>query len=382
MTCTSILRRVSVAVRHGALVAAAAVISLNTTAFAQDSQFGAPGSPVKLVVGYQPYGTENLDSIVMKEKQLWKKYLPAGSTVDMEVALQGSIIVNNMLAGKQQIGYMGDMPSIISTTKEKVGDVRIVAVNSIDPMCQYLLVRADAPQFKSSEEAFKWLNGKTIAAPKGSCADRFMNVVLAKENIKPDAYLNQGIEVMISNFRAKRLDAAVTWEPYVGKMVSEGLARIVTNGEPYKENNVTFVVMRGDLIKARPDIVKGWLKAHLDAQLFISDPKNEREIVDMFVKANPGVSAKVFWQTLYGTYPIDASRSKVRLTFAYTFTPEVMGVIAKDVEFLRTIKTIDVDRLRPDAIMPGFTEEILKERGMRAPVGVVNALDKPSWDVQ
>jgi len=355
----------------------ATVFLFHGIAAAGDADYGKPGQPIKLVVGYQPYGTENLDAIVIREKELWKTHLPAGSTVDMQIALQGSIIVNNMLAGKAQIGFMGDMPSIISNTKERQADLRIVGVNSIDPMCQYLVVRSDAPKFADKRAAFEWLNGKVLAAPKGSCADRFMNVVLKKENIKPDAYLNQGNEVIISNFRAKRLDGAVTWEPYIGKLVAEGLTRIVVNGEPYDENNVTFVVMRADLIKQRPDVVKGMLNAELDAQLFISDPKNQKEIVDIFVKANPGFSPKVFWNTLYGTYPGDEGRSKSRLTFAFTLTPQVMDVINKDVAFLKSINTIDVDKLRPDAVMPQFTEEILKERGLKSPVGVVYAQPKP-----
>jgi len=354
------------------------LVFLASVAWAEEIDYGKVGGPVKLTVGYQPYGTENLDAIVIRDKELWKKFLPAGSTVEMEIALQGSIIVNNMLAGKQHIGFMGDMPSIIATTKRNA-DLRIVAVNSVDPMCQYLVVRRDAPDFKTRQEAFQWLNGKVIAAPKGSCADRFMNVVLDKENIKPEAYLNQGNEVIVSNFRAKRLDAAVTWEPYIGKMVADGLVKIVTNGEPYDENNVTFVVMRADLIKSRPDVAKGWLNAELEAQLFISDPKNEKEIVDMFVKANPGLPPKVFWSTLYGTYPIDEGRSKSRLTFTFTFTSQVMSIIKKDVAFLRSIKAIDVDTLRSDAIVTELPDQILKERGLKSPVGVVYALPKPSF---
>jgi NitT/TauT family transport system substrate-binding protein len=184
----------------------------------------------------------------------------------MQIGLQGSIIVNNMIAGKQHIGFMGDMPSIIATTKENVADIRIVAVNSVDPMCQYLVVRKDAPQFKTRQEALRWLDGKVVAAPKGSCADRFMQAVIDKEKIKPAAYLNQGNEVIYSNFRAGKIDAAVTWEPIIGKMVAEGMVRIVTNGEPYEENNVTFVVMRADLIKKRPDVVKAWLNAELRSE--------------------------------------------------------------------------------------------------------------------
>ena len=60
-------------------------------------------------------------------KEFWKKYLPQGSTVEFSIGLQGSVIVNAMLAGKQSIGYLGDMPAIVATTKREVADLRLVA---------------------------------------------------------------------------------------------------------------------------------------------------------------------------------------------------------------------------------------------------------------
>ena len=63
--------------------------------------------PVKLVVGYQPYDTISYSAVVIRALGLWKKHLPPGSEVEFQNALQGSIIVNQMLANKQQIGYLG-----------------------------------------------------------------------------------------------------------------------------------------------------------------------------------------------------------------------------------------------------------------------------------
>jgi NitT/TauT family transport system substrate-binding protein len=40
-----------------------------------------------------------------------------------------------------------------------------------------------------------------------------------------------------------------------------------------------------DLIKQRPDVGKGWLNAELDAQLFLSDPKNAAAVM-CWVKAS------------------------------------------------------------------------------------------------
>ena len=56
-----------------------------------------------------------------------------------------------------------------------------------------------------------------------------------------------------------------------------------------------------------------------------------------------------------------------------------MEIIDKDVKFLRSIKSIDVDKLRPDAIDRSFADQILTERGLKPPVGVVYALPKPSF---
>ena len=54
----------------------------------------------KLVVGYQPYYTESWSGVVINGKQLWKKYLPPGSTVEFQIGLQGAIIVNAHDAAK------------------------------------------------------------------------------------------------------------------------------------------------------------------------------------------------------------------------------------------------------------------------------------------
>jgi NitT/TauT family transport system substrate-binding protein len=108
---------------------AGAIAALFTAgAFAADIDYGKPGTPVNLVVGYQPYYTQAWSGVVMRGKKFYEKYLPKGSNVEFQIGLQGAIIVNNMLAGKQNIGYYGDMPGIVSTTKTEVADIRLVAV--------------------------------------------------------------------------------------------------------------------------------------------------------------------------------------------------------------------------------------------------------------
>ncbi|HEY2816330.1 MAG TPA: NrtA/SsuA/CpmA family ABC transporter substrate-binding protein [Casimicrobiaceae bacterium] len=362
---------------HFIRAAGAAVIGIGLAfpTLAADIDYDKPGTPVKLVVGYQPYYTESWSGVVMRGKKFYEKYLPKGSEVEFQVGLQGAIIVNNMLAGKQYIGYMGDMPAIVSTTKQEVADVRIVAVLGLGfDQCNIFLARNDAPKFKDATEALKWLDGKTVAVPKGSCTDRYAQATFKKLNVTPKEYLNQNIEVITSNFRAGKLDAAVIWEPTASRLVQEGLARRIASGESVKENDGGFLAMRQDLIKQRPDVVKAWLEAELDAQLFLADPKNSSEVIKMAKEQTTGFSERVLWYSLYGTYDPAAGGSPVRDYLPYTFTPEVRELINRASAFLYSIKSISVEKLRPEAIEPQWTEAILKERGLKAPIGEVKAL--------
>jgi NitT/TauT family transport system substrate-binding protein len=335
--------------------------------------YGKPGDPVELVIGYQPYYTESWSGVIMRDKKFYEKYLPKGSNVSFQVGLQGAIIVNGMLAGKVDVGYVGDMPGIVSTSHPDVRDVRIVSVLGLGyDQCNVFLTRTDAPQFKSSEEALKWLDGKTVAVPKGSCTDRFAQAVFKEKSIKPSEYLNQSIEVITSGFRAKKLDAAVIWEPTASRLIQEGLARKVASGASVNELDGGFMVMPQALIEQRPDIVKAWLEAELDAELFFADAKNAMDIAKMALGQTTGFQQKSLWASAFGSTPKAEGGTDVRINLAYGFTPEALDLIQKASAFLVEIKSIPTG-IRPEAVQPQFTADILKARGLKAPVGQVKA---------
>jgi len=77
---------------------------------------------------------------------------------------------------------------------------------------------------------------------------------------------------------------------------------------------------------------------------------------------------------MYGTYDPASGGSPIRDYLPYTFTPETRELISRAAAFLYSIKSINVEKLRADAIEPQWTEQILKERGLKAPIGEVKAL--------
>jgi len=351
-----------------------AALSAFGPARASDVDYGKPGDPIHLQVGYQPYYSEAWSGAVIDGLALWKKYLPAGSTVDFNIGLQGSIIVNAMLAGKESIGYLGDMPAIVATTKRQVGDLRIVAAIGLGyDECNVIFVRNDAPRFVNADEAVAWLDGKTVASPKGSCADRFARAVFEKKHVNPTSYLNQSIEVITSGFRAGKLDGAVLWEPTATRLVEGSLARRIGAGNNFDERDGAFIDMRADLIQQRPDVVKGWLEAELEAEQYLADPKNAVSVAELAQAQTTGFQKHELWRALFGEYSAEEGGAPVRLTLPFELTAPALEHIKKATAFLFSIKSIDTPELPSDAVLPELTTDILKEHGLTAPVGEIKA---------
>lgn len=344
------------------------------------SDFGKKGEPVKLVIGYQPYYTESWSGVVVNGKELWKKHLPAGSTAEFQIGLQGAIIVNAMTGEKQHIGYVGDMPGIVATFRnlpDRGGtDIRIVAaLGTSKQQCNIFLVRNDAPQFKDGQEAVKWMAGKDTSSPHGSCTDRFARLAFKKAGIEPKSYLNQNIEVITTNFRAGKLDAAVIWEPTATKIVQAGLARRAASGEDFDALDGGLMIMLNDLIKQRPDVHRGWLEAELDAQLFLGDLKNATEVSMLAEKQTEQIDRKVLWASLYGENPKSAGGGDVRVQLDFVVNDRVQSLLKDATEFLNGLsnKPAAAPTIREGGVDDSMAREVLKARGLSSPVGVIKA---------
>ncbi len=361
-------------------LALSASVFIAPTPSTAEVDFGQPGGPVKLVVGYQPYYTEAWSGVVVNGKELWKKHLPAGSTVEFQVGLQGAVIVNAMTGEKQHIGYVGDMPGIAATFRNLpdrgATDIRIIAaLGTSKQQCNIFLVRNDAPEFKSGAEAVKWMDGKTTSSPHGSCTDRFARLAFQKAGITPKSYLNQNIEVITTNFRAGKLDAAVIWEPTATKIAAAGLARRVASGEDFDAVDGGLLIMLNDLIKKRPDVQRGWLEAELDAQLFLSDPANAEELSKLAESQTEQIDRKVLWAALYGQNPASVGGGDVKIQFDYVLNDRVKKLLGDATAFLNSLpnKPAAEPVIRAEAVDDKVARDVLEARKLKSPVGSIAA---------
>ncbi len=328
------------------------------------------GEPVHLTIGYQPYYTQAWSGVAMRGKEFWKKYLPAGSTVNFQVGLQGAVIVSQLVAGKQQIGYMGDMPSLVSTSKRPTRDLRIVATLGIaQDQCNILLARNDAPDFASPKQAVQWMNGKTVATPQGSCTDRFTRSIFQKYGVKPSAYLNQSIEVISSNFQNRRIDGATVWEPVAARLVDQHIAKRVASGSNFNEDDAGFLVMAKDLMDKRPDVVEAYLKAELEAQEWVANPANALELAQMAVDQTQGYTLKDMWDAMFGVWA-GGHANDLSNRMPFVVNRQAQDLIDHSWAFLYKAKVIPQPEPLAGIVQDTIAQNVLAKSGAKLPIEV------------
>ena len=217
----------------------------------------------KIVWGYCPYGM--LETGVMKAKQFWKPYLP-NVEVEWFFGLYSPHLVNNWIAGKLEIAYLGNMPAVALQANKM--DTKWVGV-SVYPHGDVGAIFV--PQ-NSPIQTVKDLNGKTVATGVGSSLHRILEEVMRQEGIKFDI-VNQAPEVAVGNLEAGKLEAFCYWPPYLELVKQKKIARILPPGnvkkyEPYVNAIWPFLVSER-FAKAHPKIVKGLVKADMDLHKFM-----------------------------------------------------------------------------------------------------------------
>jgi NitT/TauT family transport system substrate-binding protein len=334
-------------------------------------------------IGYQPWWAGGITADVIRAlgPAVWKQYLPAHAQVEFQASPQGPVIINNMLAGKNEIGYMGDMPAVVATTKQSIADIRMVAVTSFSSgqMCHLLMIRQDAPAFNSPAEAIQWLNGKVVAAPKGGCTDLFFRTVMKERNIQPKEYQHQGVEAIITNFRAKKIDAAVIPDFPRARLEAEKAARVVATGHQFNLPDAGIMVMRKDFMDKHPDIAKGWLKMELEVQRqYMLEPKNWNRVAEIGAQQNPGYSKQQVWLSQFGRIPESQGGAAVKQSFPFVLDGPVKDKMINAYRFLHEIKVIDVDKPRDGAMDDSLARQVVADAKAKLPLGEI--VGRPASD--
>jgi len=154
-------------------------------------------------------------------------------------------------------------------------------------------------------------------------------------------------------------------------MLSEGLVRPRRQRRRFPGGPTPgFVVMRQDLMAARPDVQKAWIEAELDAQLF---PRRSQELQRDRRHGREGrprlQQRRSCGRRSYGEYPKDVGGSPERLTPRTSSSrPSSRKIIKDDTAFLFEAEAgFPARRCARNAVADKVAREALEARKLASP---------------
>jgi NitT/TauT family transport system substrate-binding protein len=194
---------------------------------------------ITLGIGTQNTTTNTVTGgVVLKELKLLEKHLPkTGKYANIEWQLDwqnftsGPPITNGMVAGKLQIGMMGDYPLLVNGAtgqQNKGNETQLVAVIAYNAFGSGngVVVHKDSPYYELAD-----LKGKTVSVPFGSAAHGMMLQAMQERGWPADYWnlVSQSPEVGTTNLQEKKIDAHGDFVPFADLLPQRGVRNSPTS---------------------------------------------------------------------------------------------------------------------------------------------------------
>jgi len=326
----------------------------------------APGGPagaedvVRIGIGHQSLCTDTYSGgITIKELGLLQKHLPKdgkykGVKYDTvwEDYTSGPPITNQMLAGKLDIGVMGDYPLLVNAARfQETKSLRSVLV-TMTGYNMYGSGNAIVVPNDSSAYKFEDLKGKRVSVPFGSAAHGMLLKALVDRKLSTDYFtlVNQSPPVGATSIQEKKIDAHADFCPWGELMEFKGFARKIMDGSQAAVPYLHGAVVRKDFAEKYPEIVVAYIKAVVESNEWIT--KNPQ----MATEKQQGWTS-IPKEVLYLYFGRGGF-----LTLDATIKPKWVETLKYDATVLQKmdiIKTIDVEGWIDD----GYIKQAFKELG-------------------
>ena len=334
---------------YAAAVAVAVNLALTATALSACSVAGGADADTEVItIGYQSKTINTVTAgTLLKErgyfeqrleelgKETGKKY-----RVDWQDYDTGAPITAQMLAGKIDIGSMGDYPLLINGSRAGTDEhgTEMIAVTGYNPRGALNGVVVDD---SSDVQRLEDLEGHSISASVGSAGHGTLVQALDKAGIDPNDDVtieNQDPAVGAAALKGGSVDAVAQFVAWPGLLTFRDGARLVYDGGQLDVPTMHGIVTRKEFADSDEDVVKAFLQAEQDATTYLHE--NPVEAAEDVAKAT-GLPPEVVY--LYN------GRNGVS-TFDPTIKPEQLDALKQDVPFLESIGVIE-DPLDLDAFV-------------------------------
>ena len=185
----------------------------------------------------------------------------------------GPSAIEALFAGAIDMTYVGPNPAINGYVRSNGEALRVVAGAASGGAS--LVVRNDAGINKPED-----FHGKRVASPQfGNTQDVALRNWLKKNGLKTNDKGGDVTIVPMANpdqltlFLKKDLDAAWAPEPWATRLIHEGNGRLFVDERSLWPNGqfvIGLLVVNTKFLQSHPDLVKNWIRAHVDLTDWIS----------------------------------------------------------------------------------------------------------------
>jgi NitT/TauT family transport system substrate-binding protein len=265
---------------------------------------------VTMRVGYFPNITHS-QALVGVARGDFSKALGQNVTLDVKVFNAGPSAIEAMFAGQLDLSYIGPNPAINGYVKSNGQALRVIAGATSGGAA--LIIRPDANIARPED-----LAGKKIASPQlGNTQDVALRAYLAAHGLKPT---EKGGDVQViptdnpqilDLFRQKQIDGAWVPEPWATRLIVDGGGVLFLDERdlwPGGDFVTTNIIVNTRFLKEHPDLVKAWLRAHVETTLWeLANPDQAKQIANDEIKRLTG---KALTQAV-----VDGAWSRMRATY-------------------------------------------------------------------
>ncbi|MCD0449868.1 ABC transporter substrate-binding protein [Actinocorallia sp. API 0066] len=289
---------------------------------------------IEVVVGYQSKTINTvtagtlLRSLGYFEKNLGEKYRVVWQDYE-----SGAPITAEMLAGKIDIGSMGDYPLLINGSRAQAqgGDARTELV-SITGYNLRGALNGVVVSTASKDRTLRDLKGKTVSASVGSAGHGTLVQALDRLGLDPAKDVkteNQQPSVGASSLQSGGAAALAQFVAWPGQLVQAGQARLLYDGGALDVPTFHGVVVRQEFAEESGDVLRAFLKAQIQATSYLHE--NPLKAAHSVAKET-GLSPETVY--LYnGPNGI--------ATFDVTLKPAQRTALEQDVPFLKSIGVLE-----------------------------------------
>lgn len=298
---------------------------------------------VTITIGYQSPTAQTWGALIIKNQKLYEKYLKQlhpdkNFKIEWFDAPAGSVLNNNMVGGKIQISFLGDMPSLLNgvmgITQKNYRSVFI----AFDGKGKNGRNQAILVPKGSAIKDVKDLEGKTVSTPIGSSAHRMLLDALEQNNMVDKVkIIDQSVTLGMQSIEQNKIAAHSSWEPYPSLITKKDIGNVLLSGEETNRDYLAGVVANRDWAEKNKSYVVAFLAALSDAhQLVLDDPEK---------------AAKIFAEE--SKFPLDITLKMAKnIRFDSAIYQKDLDTLSSSVDFL-----IRIDKLKEKLNLDEFVDD-------------------------